>query len=252
MITAAEIKFIKSLKDKSARYEAGIFIVEGEKMVKELLQSGCSIHQILGVEQWVAELDTSESSQQIPVTLITEKELWRISQLKHPNKVLALAEIPERSIEKISIQDTILMFEDISDPGNLGSMIRIADWFGIHQIICSENSVDVYNPKTVQASMGSVFRVAVYYTPLAPWLEQQHGQIYTYATALNGTPVKEVDKKSPSVILFGNESKGLSDPLLKLSDTIITIPKFEGAKNNRTESLNVAMSAAIICNEWRR
>lgn len=253
MLSAAHIKQVKALKERNIRRERYQFVVEGEKMFHELIQSSFEAEAVYALEQWAGSL-SSEIRQSLgnKLILISEKELERISSLKQPNKVLAVVNMPRLQVSEITFNDVILAFEDISDPGNLGSIIRIADWFGIRQIVCSTHSVDCYNPKTIQATMGSVFRVKVFYTDLKEWIQQHQSQATFYATHLSGKSVYTVSKKIPAVLLFGNESRGVSDELNNLIQNTVSIPSFHQADENSAESLNIAMSAAIFCNEWRR
>lgn len=253
MLSAAQIKQIKALKERSVRKEANQFVIEGEKMFYELMQSSFVPEHVFALAGWVETL-SPEIRHTLGGRLVTvsDKELERISSLKQPNKVLAVVKMPQHNVDDIDFDDLILAFEDISDPGNLGSIIRIADWFGIRQIVCSLHAVDCYNPKTIQATMGSVFRVKVYYTDLKGWIQEHHSKTTFYSTHLNGKSVYTIAKKSSAVLLFGNESRGVSDELNALIDNAVAIPSFHRDGNEHAESLNIAMSAAIFCNEWRR
>lgn len=253
MLTSSEIKQIKSLKDKANRHEQQKFVVEGEKMVAELAHSAFTIIAVYATDEWI-----EQSSNDIKGLLkeklikVKTKELERISSLKQPQSVLALVAMPQQPETEIQFKDIILAFDDISDPGNLGSIIRIADWFGIKQIVCSSTSVDLYNPKTIQATMGSIFRVNVFYTDLEKWVSANKQNATFYATLLNGKSVYAVAKKRPAVLVFGNESRGVSQSIQQLIDQAISIPKFPDEKSSPVESLNIAMSTAIFCSEWRR
>ncbi len=258
MLTSSLIKKIKSLKDKKERIAQRLFIAEGEKSVKELMNSSYSIETIYALESWINLLDTHLAKRfSAKIEKITEKELERISQLTQPNKVLAVVHLPDKGIGEEDIKSTpILVFESISDPGNLGSIIRIADWFGIKTIVCSGSSVDAYNLKVVQATMGSIFRINIFYENLEDFIlkVKSSGTLKIYATTLKGESVYSIEKNVNGVIVFGNESKGISDEILKLVDQEITIPSFHQSDSDfsSAESLNIAMATAIICNEWRR
>ncbi len=258
MLTSSLIKKIKSLKDKKERIAQKLFIAEGEKSVKELLHSSYSIETIYALEGWINLLD-EQLAKKFPakVEKVSEKDLARISQLTQPNKVLAVVQLPEKKITEEDLKSApILAFENISDPGNLGSIIRIADWFGIKTIVCSKNSVDAYNYKVVQATMGSIFRINIFYENLEEFILKAKlaAGLKVYGATLKGESIYSTKKNRNGVVVFGNESKGISDELLKLVDQQITIPSFQQSSNNfsSAESLNIAMATAIICNEWRR
>lgn len=253
MLTSSEIKQIKLLKDKTSRYEQQKFVVEGEKMVAELAYSAFKIIAVYATDEWIEQtnpdvLDLLKEK----LIKVKSKELERISSLKQPNGVLALVAMPQQTETEIQFNDIILAFDDISDPGNLGSIIRIADWFGIKQIVCSPTSVDLYNSKTIQATMGSIFRVNVFYTDLEKWISSNKNNATFYSTLINGKSVYSIAKKKPAVLVFGNESRGVSQSLQQLIDQPISIPKFPDGESSPVESLNIAMSAAIFCSEWRR
>jgi len=172
MLTSSLIKKIKSLKDKKERIAQKLFIAEGEKSVKELMHSSYSLETIYALEGWINLLDEQLAKKfSGKIKKISEKELERISQLTQPNKVLAVVHLPDKKISDVDLKSApILVFENISDPGNLGSIIRIADWFGIKTIVCSESSVDAYNSKVVQATMGSIFRINIFYENLEEFI----------------------------------------------------------------------------------
>ena len=257
MLTTAVIKNIKALKEKSERTSQGLFIAEGEKLVEELMHSSLQTQAIYANVQWVSDLDKNIRAKfDKQINQITEKELGRISLLKQPNKVIALVNIPQAKTDvKQFIGQTTLAFDNISDPGNLGSIIRIADWFGIKHIICSQNSVDAYNPKVVQASMGSIFRTSVFYCDLNNFISEikATAQTRVFAATLKGKNIYHAGKQANAILLFGNESHGISRELLKLCDEQISIPNYgEAKKYASAESLNIATSTAILCAEWRR
>lgn len=239
MISKAQVKHIRSLDDKKKRYEYKQFVVEGIKMVDELLKSQYEIVEIFATQYWISNHAPTDISK-LKISLITEQSLSRISGLKTPNEVLALVVMPDAT--SIPNFDKTLALDNIQDPGNLGSIIRIADWFGISTIICNAQTVDVYNPKVLQATMGSVFRVTCYYTDLLNYIIQQTS-IKTYAAVLNGSNVNEMEKISNGLILIGNESAGIDEKLIQHCDFEISIPQ----KGN-AESLNAAVATGIICN----
>ncbi|MBK6330666.1 MAG: RNA methyltransferase [Bacteroidetes bacterium] len=239
MISKAQVKHIRSLDDKKKRYEYKQFVVEGIKMVDELLKSQYEIVEIFATQYWRSNHAPTDISK-LKISLITEQSLSRISGLKTPNEVLALVVMPDAT--SIPNFDKALALDNIQDPGNLGSIIRIADWFGIFTIICNAQTVDVYNPKVLQATMGSVFRVTCYYTDLLNYIIQQTSN-KTYAAVLNGSNVNEMEKISNGLILIGNESAGIDEKLIQHCDFEISIPQ----KGN-AESLNAAVATGIICN----
>jgi len=238
MVSKSQLKYIQSLGQKKYRDDAGVFVAEGPKLVKELIQSkNVELTEIFALNEWVG--DNKDLLKSVNVTPIDEKELERISQLKTPNKVLAIVkkfEANEPAIkEKIS-----LVLDTIQDPGNLGTIIRIADWFGISNIICSNDSADMYNSKVVQATMGSIARVNVFYTDPAVWLEQQPA-VRIYAATMEGKDVTKMSAIKEGLIIIGNESTGIDKELLQLANEKISIPRKGGA-----ESLNAAVAAGII------
>lgn len=242
MITAAEIKFVKSLQDKKIRYEEKLFVVEGRKMVAELLKSSFTAREIFGTQENAGrELQSIENFR-----TISEMEMKRMSGLDTPTDILAVVQMPDDNI-KVNFNDTVIALDNIQDPGNLGSILRTADWFGLSNILCSENTVDVYNLKVAQATMGSLFRVKVKYCNLKNELQKAESNfnVPVYATAINGVNAFDVQFTSSQVILFGNEGKGISDELLPLCKNKIAIPAFSNQKQ-KPESLNVAASVAVM------
>lgn len=234
MITKAQVKHIRALADKKYRQEHCLFVVEGEKLVKELVTSGLKIKEIFATQNWI-----EKQSRFLIGSLITEVqdfELERISSLTTPNQVLALVEIPS-VLDKTP--DKAILLENIKDPGNLGTIIRIADWYGISTVYCSEHSVDCFNTKVIQASMGSIFRVDVIYRDLHSLVDQHQDRVV--AAALNGTNLNIIPSMHKAWLLMGNESEGLSTTLLNLCKHIYSIPKLGSA-----ESLNVAVATGIF------
>jgi len=237
MLVKSKIKYIQSLGQKKFRDEARVFIAEGPKIVQELLKADPSpVKEVYGVKEWMN--DNKKLLGQTAYVEISETDLEKISHLKTPNKVLAVAD--QLSGGVIDAKDRItLVLCDIQDPGNLGTIIRIADWFGIEQVICSENSADVYNPKVIQSTMGSIARVKVFYTDIKKWLSEQKS-INIYATVLDGEDITQMKKIKQGVILVGNESKGIGPEILSLANIKIMIPK-----KGKAESLNAGVAAGI-------
>ena len=235
MLSNKQKKYVNALKLKKHRIEQAAFVVEGEKMVKELLNSNVEVTHVFGTES----IDTPH------FIAVTEKELAAISSLKTPHKFLAVAR--QNTAPSIAVDHFTIALDNIQDPGNLGTIIRIADWFGIKHIVCSLNSVDVFNPKVIQATMGSLFRVHVHYVNLLHFFNQHKG-LNVYGAVLNGKNIyKTTLEQNNTVLLMGNESKGISENLKPFITHPISIPQFGGA-----ESLNVAAATAILCAEYRR
>ena len=232
MINKREIKLINSLKRKKNRIEEGLFIVEGEKNVQELMLSDFEILDIYATDGWLTDFDHIK---------VSPKDLDRITSLSTPNKVLAVVKIPNSS--SINMRITSLVIDGVNDPGNLGTIIRTANWFGINQVICSNNSVDKFNPKVIMASMGSIFKTNVFYTDLHKFLSDS--KLPIYGALLEGESIYHVKIKNPCSLLLGSESHGISKELTPLITNKTTIP---GGAN--TESLNLGVSTAIYCSEY--
>ncbi len=241
MLSKFQVKFVKSLHQKKARNSTHQFIVEGEKNVNELLHSGLNVNFIFGTVEW---LDNNKAKIEKPVEIIevNEKELTQISTQVTPNKVLAVVEMPKYNLSHFDTS-TVIGLENVQDPGNLGTIIRIADWYGIKNIICSEDTVDVYNPKVINATMGSFCRVQVHYTDLKDYIRLS--QKLVYAMVLDGFSIYATLFDANSMILFGNESQGLSETIQSVVSHPITIPRI-----GKAESLNVAVAAAIACDNF--
>jgi RNA methyltransferase, TrmH family len=245
MLSKSELSFIKSLHQKKFRKEHHLFLAEGIKSVMEFLNSGYGIETIYCIEALVPNLNNI--SRKIKLVTINEAELQKITALTTPQGVLAIIQIPEETqIGPESFSNTItLMLDNIQDPGNLGTIIRTADWFGFDRVICSPDCVEAYNPKVVQATMGSLSRIKIVYADLVELLKEI--KVPVYGALLNGTSVYTADFQNEGIILLGNEGNGLSVNVLPFITHPITIPRFGGA-----ESLNVAISAGIICYEIKR
>ncbi len=238
MLVKSKIKYIQSLGQKKFRDGAGVFIAEGPKIVKELLEAGPAlVREVYALPEWITE--NQHLLKDTHTEEITEAELEKISQLKTPNKVLALA--GQFTHEQMELKGRLtLALCGIQDPGNLGTIIRIADWFGITQVVCSEDSADLYNPKVIQSTMGSIARVRVYYSNLTDLIRETAG-LPVYATVLDGQDVSKMEKPGQGILLIGNESRGIPPELLQMANVRITIPKKGGA-----ESLNAAVATGII------
>lgn len=239
MLTKNEIKLIASLQQKKHRVNQGLFTVEGKKATNEFLSSRLQLHQVYATIP-------DPMYPQDKLTLVSEAELKKISALTTPQQVLAVFEIPKaRSVSK---DDLIVALDAVRDPGNLGTMIRLCDWFGIEQVVCSETTVDCYNPKVVQASMGSLSRVNVNYVDLKEFLHKT--PLKKFGAFMDGASVYSTDLPERGVLVMGNEANGISKDLETFIDHRISIPSF--STHQSTESLNVATATAILLSEFRR
>ncbi len=245
MLSKSEISFIKSLQQKKYRKEHHLFVVEGAKSVLEFLASDFSVHSIYATSAMLPKL--GKISPSIKLLEIKADDLTKISGLNTPQEALALVHMPkEQAFNHNSLQHTFtLLLDGLQDPGNLGTIIRTADWFGIKQIVCSTDTVEAYNPKVVQASMGSLARMNIVYTDLTAVLEGT--TVPSFAAMLNGKSIYETDFGSQGLLILGNEGNGIRPEILEKVSNRVTIPLFGGA-----ESLNVAVSAGIFCAEVRR
>lgn len=252
-ISSKQIKQFIALKQKKIREKEQLFVAEGEKIVPELLTSKLEIIAIVAVKEWL-NANYKRIPNSIEVLESGNDELMRISSMKTPNKVLAIARIPETDLNTTELNSKLsLVLDTIQDPGNLGTIIRIADWFGIEYIVCSEDSADLYNPKVIQATMGAFLRVKVIYRNLAAFLSEikKTNLLTVYGTFLEGNNIYSATLSATGIIVMGNESKGISTEIQSYIDKKITIPSFSSA-SNKTESLNVSMATAIVCSEFRR
>ena len=252
-ISKNQLKQIAFLKEKKFREREGLFVAEGEKIVEELIHSDFEIISILASNGWLTEneklLKKINSNKVFEITSI---ELQKISSLKTPNQVVAIVKVPEATLENSKLENKLtLVLNNIQDPGNLGTIIRLADWFGIETIICSENTVELFNPKVIQATMGAFLRVNVFYKNLIAFFEDINAKIPVYGAFLDGNNIYNETLSESGIIVMGNESKGISDEISKYITHKITIPTFTN-KPDKTESLNVSVATAIICSEFKR
>ena len=243
MLTNSEIKFIKSLYLKKNRDLNSLFIVEGDKIIDELLSSDFSIRNIYATEDWYD--DNCPKINDDILVKISPKELSRISNLKSPNNVLAVVKKRDLELNHDNLTDLTLVLDSINDPGNLGTIIRSCHWFSIKNIVCSENTVDMYNSKVIQSTMGSVFNVNVFYEDLSSFLKDCSNSHTIYGSFLDGDDIKNLDIKSSSILVVGNESNGISNSLVNQIHKKVTI---KGISKN-INSLNVASATAIMLNE---
>jgi TrmH family RNA methyltransferase len=249
MLSKNKIKFLQSLSLKKNRDETGLFIIEGEKSIQEVLQSPIKMKSIIGSEEIIMQY-TSPQLEYLPATYA---EIKKISSLQTPQGVLAVCEQPGKKPIFPHITDKLtLVLDDIQDPGNLGTIIRLCSWFGIENVVCSVNTVDCYNPKVVQSSMGSIAKVSVQYTNLQPFLNECRDQnLEIYGAFLDGKNIYAENLLNKGIIVMGNEGKGISPEIEKIITKKITIPNYS-INNSGVESLNVSIATAIICGEFRR
>ncbi len=233
MVTKSELKYIQSLSDKKVRLETGCFIAEGVKLVGEMIAAGYPLKAVYALDSWESP-DTS-----LEVTRIEAFELEKMSMLQTPNQVLAVAMMPHKK-EVLNLEGPLtIVLDGIQDPGNMGTIIRTADWFGITQIVASEDTVDVYNPKVIGATMGSFMRVSVTYKNLAEWLPTI--KLPVYGALLEGENVFTIKTPQKGLLVIGSEGKGIRENILEFITHPVTIPKIGDA-----ESLNAGIAAGII------
>ena len=240
MVSKNQIKLINSLQQKKYRIEHQLFIAEGVKVIQELLHSNIELEHLFA---------TNESFSMFNVTVKTEvsiQDLKKISVLSTPNSCLALFKIPKQTTPENT--GLIVALDDIRDPGNLGTIVRLCDWFGVTQIVCSNETVDLYNPKVVQATMGSIARVKVNYLDLNEFISNSN--LLVFGTFMNGKNIYKESLTKDGIIVFGNEANGISLELEKNIKNRIAIPQF--GEIQETESLNVATATAIVLSEFRR
>jgi RNA methyltransferase, TrmH family len=237
MLIKSQVKYIQSLSHKKLRDSEDVFVAEGPKLINELLIAGLPLQQLYAVKEWIAEQGRQLTG---AVTEITPSELERISHLQTPNQVLGIFKKPVFTANRPARNTLSLMLDTIQDPGNLGTIIRCADWFGITQVFCSLDCADAYSPKVVQSTMGSIARVQVVYGELTAMLKAEP-DLPTYAAVLNGTELRKLPPVKEGVIIIGNESKGISAEMLALCRNRITIPRY-----GKAESLNAAVATGII------
>lgn len=246
MLSKKDIQFITSLQLKKFRVKHQMFIAEGPKVVEELLKKPHLVENVYHTIDYTPPIKSG------PFEVISNQELQKISSLKTPNQVLALVKIEEPKLDDLALSNQlVLALESVRDPGNLGTIIRMADWFGIQNILCSEDCVDLHNPKTIQATMGSLFRVSVHYLNLVTVLTELKKQQPIYATTLDGDNIYTTELAKNGILVIGNEANGISSGLMELASKKIHIPSFNKS-SDKAESLNAAFACAIACSEFRR
>ena len=247
MISKNKIKYIRSLELKKNRNKEGKFVAEGFKVVDDLLALQPA-DLIVATQEW---LHGKHLAAQTEVIEVTEEELKKVSFLQHPQQVLAVFRQATSGAYSINTNELSLALDGVQDPGNLGTIIRIADWFGITHIYCSQDTADVYNPKVVQATMGSIARVKVEYGNLLALVESLPADVPVYGTLLDGDNIYQQQLENRGLIVMGNEGKGISPALAKKVNRRLLIPNFPEGRAT-ADSLNVAIATAITCSEFRR
>lgn len=254
MFSKNKIKFINSLKKTKYRELEHLFFAEGEKLADELLKSNIKITNILATKEWIEANNDLLKNQKAELDEITESDLQKISSLSTPNKVLIIAEQPNYTYKpEVIAKKLSILLDDINDPGNLGTIIRIADWFGIENIFCTPTSVDLYNPKVVQSTMGAICRIKVHYKDLPDLISEfkTFESFAIYGTFLEGNIIYDEPLADHGFIVMGSESHGISDKIKPLITNKLFIPNFPVGQKS-SESLNISVATAIVCSEFRR
>lgn len=248
MISKARIKWIKSLEMRKYRVLHNAFVAEGPKLVGELLPYSAPLY-VAATKEWLAD-NARLLGKAKEVDEVSREELERASLLRTPQSVLAVMPIPCRQLDIASLRDSLsVALDGVQDPGNLGTILRICDWFGIHHVLCSEGTADVYNPKCVQSCMGALARVEVHYCNLPEVLRE--AGLPAFGTFLDGTDIYAEELSQTGIIVMGNEGNGISDEVGKLVSRRLLIPNYP-KDSLTTESLNVAVATGIVCAEFRR
>ena len=251
VLSKNKIKLIRSLDLKKNRLATGLFVAEGKKLVFDLLQSEFEVSEVFCTKLIATDLIYYKSN--LKIEIADKEELSRISFLKTAPEIVALLEIPKSAINWDEIKNDItLVLDAIQDPGNLGTIIRLADWFGIRNIICSEECADLYNPKVIQSTMGAFARVKVHYVSLPVFLNQaKELNIPIYGAFMVGENIFKSDLTTNGLVVMGNEGNGISDTITTFISRKISIPSYPSG-DVTSESLNVAIATAVICSEFRR
>lgn len=250
MLPKTKIRLVHSLALKKNRSEEGLFVAEGRKLVTDLIGSQLILHEVFCTEEALAGLANVKFNQ---ISVLKKSEMERISALKSTPDVIALFKIPQYDLVWEEIRKGLsLALDSVQDPGNLGTIVRLTDWLGIKNVICSEDCADLLNPKTVQATMGAIARIKVHYLSLKDFLSEAIKQnIPVYGTFMDGENLYKTNLTSEGIVVMGNEGKGISEEIEALISRKISIPSYpKGATGS--ESLNVAVAAAIVCAEFRR
>ena len=253
MISKNRAKFIVSLQKKKVRDEERLFVIEGDKIVREFLASGIRINSLIAKPEFISSIPHELLNSVSEVDDVSYDELKAISTLKTPHNALAIIQMPDRDLNPDEVYNELCVALDfVQDPGNMGTIIRAAGWFGIKNIICSPDCVDVYNPKVIQASMGALLHVNIFYSDLKNFLKTAEKEnIPVFGTLLEGESIYSYRLTNKGVILLGNESKGISPELFPFITDKIMIPKFSMGKHG-IDSLNVGMAASVVFSEFAR
>jgi TrmH family RNA methyltransferase len=253
MISKNKAKFVISLQNKKIRDKERMFVIEGDKLIKEFLLASIHLRALYAKPEFLGSLMADFAHLVDETEEVSYEELKVISTLKTPHNAVAITSMPDREIDKSGVFDKLCVALDfVQDPGNLGTIIRSAAWFGIRNIVCSSNCVDVYNPKVIQASMGAILHVNVYYTDLKKLLVKANEKnIPVFGTMLEGESIYHHELNNKGIILLGNESKGISDELMPYITEKIMIPRFNDSMSG-IESLNVSMAASVVFSEFLR
>ncbi|MCT4615853.1 MAG: RNA methyltransferase [Marinifilaceae bacterium] len=246
MLTNNHIKLFSSLHKKKYRDKEKLFIAEGHKIVKDLIEAGMNARYIIHTEDFTFSMKSDAE-------IITDSsiKIKKISLLKTSAPIIGIFEIPEYKTDKLKVRNSLsLVLDQVQDPGNLGTIIRLADWFGIENIFCSKETADAFNPKVVQASMGAIARVKIIYTNLSELIHEYKSENFkTYGTFLEGEDIYSSNLDKKGFIIMGNEGNGISQEIEQLISNKITIPSF-ATNETKSESLNVSIAAAIVCSEF--
>lgn len=251
MLSKQVTKIIQNLEKKKFREKYNLFKVEGEKLVGELLHTSLKIHTLLAYPSWIEQ--NQKDLKNVPLQEVDQREMQLLSNFQSLPAVVALVEIPSFRMDETVIRQSLsLALNGIQDPGNLGTILRVADWFGVRHIFCDQDCASVYNPKCVQASMGAIFRVTAYYVELPALLEKyKKDNLSIFGTFLDGENIYTSALPSKGLIVMGNEGKGIAAEIGQLTDRKLTIPSFANSPDS-TESLNVGVATGIILSEFRR
>ncbi|MBC5991717.1 RNA methyltransferase [Pontibacter sp. SD6] len=246
MFSKAVVKYVKSLQVKKYRSQHQAFVVEGAKSVLELLQSDFEVQHLFVTESFKQE-HTAILAKGFKYDIVTEKDLVAAGTFTSNNAVLAVASMRKLQPLRLQEKDFVIALDDIRDPGNLGTIIRIADWYGIEHVVCSDTCADFYNPKVISATMGSFTRIKVHYLNLPEWLEQHHSKYKIYGASLAGENLHHMQLRPEGIVVLGNEANGIRPEVARQVNQLIKIPAF-----GKAESLNVATATAIIIDNFKR
>ena len=256
MLSKNTIKLIRQLEQKKHRLRTGLFVAEGPKVVGDLLLAGMEPEYLMATDMWMPPVGHEHTTAPGVFTLVSDEELQKLSFLQHPQQVLAVLHIPSaalaqeyslpREADSPTLPRLVLALDGVQDPGNLGTIIRLADWFGISLVVCSPDTADAWSPKVVQATMGSIARVKLVYTDLKEYLNSS--PLPVCGTLLDGDDIYSTELPREAIIVMGNEGNGISTEIRQLVSKPLLIPRFQPG----AESLNVAIATAITCAEFRR